>query len=612
MAPANQPISELHDLESKRIKNARTELRRQRADPDPAETIARLRSENASLRGVLEQIPYGLCAFDVDDRLVLANTRYREIWSLPETAVRPGTTFTDIVRLTQGAETPLSRSELHPVVGADGCRRQEWRLDNGHVVEVVLSRRVDGSCVTLHSDITELREAQSRIAFMARHDLLTGLPNRSTLREEVARALTRGSCGEQVALLCIGLDGLKAVNDAFGVLAGDALLQEAATRLRHCAKDTDVVVRLDGDQFALVQSGVSKPSMSTALAQRIIEALSKTFHLDIQTVDLDVSIGIALAPADGVDSETLLRNAELALYRATGAQRGTFRFFEAEMDAHLRARNAIEGDLRRALETDQFSLAYQPQFSIEDGSLCGVEALLRWQHPQFGPVPPLDFIAIAEETKLVVPIGRWALRQACADALAWPGYVRVAVNVSAVQFESGELLDDVFDALRSSGLPARRLELEVTESALLQDTQQVLTILHELRSRGVSVALDDFGTGYSSLSYLRSFPFDRIKIDRSFVRDVDSNLNTQAIIRAVIDLGRSMGMCTTVEGVETAEQMAAIRRQGPCEVQGFLLSKPRPAEEIEALLCSVAIGDSVMAETTRRADDDRLVTAVAA
>jgi len=559
------------------------------AAASPAEELLRLRDENVLLRDALERLPYGMCAFDGRDRLVLANARYREIWSLPPAAVRPGTTFAEIIALTPGTETERSRDQPRPLPGSEGTRRREWELDNGRIVEVVVSRRADGSCVALHDDVTALRQAQSRITFMARHDTLTGLPNRAVLREELDRAFIRNARGEEMALLCLDLDRFKPVNDTFGHAAGDALLKQVATRLRACARETDLVVRLGGDEFGLVQCGVPQPGSGTALARRVIEALALVFDLDGQPVHIGTSVGIAVAPFDGSDPETLLRNADMAMYRAKTDGRGTLRFFEPEMDARMQSRRGLEADLRLALERQEFALVYQPQIDTDRHAVHGVEALLRWHHPQRGLVSPLDFIALAEETGLIVPIGRWVLQQACCDALAWPAHVRVAVNVSAVQFRHGGLLPDVLAALQASGLPARRLELEITESVVLQDTQQALATLHELRSRGVRVALDDFGTGYSSLSYLRIFPFDRIKVDGSFVRDAGSNPGTRAIIRAIADLGRGLGMSTTAEGVETAAQLQAVRDQGCTEVQGFLFSRPRPAAEIADLIRTLRI-----------------------
>ena len=551
---------------------------------DNSTELARLLAENAMLRDALERLPHGMSAFDGADRLVLANARYREIWSLPLQAVRPGIGFAEIIKLTKGSETESSRLQPAPAPGSEGTRRREWLLDNGRLVEVVVSRLADGSCVALHDDVTALRAAQSRISFMARHDLLTGLPNRAVLREDLERAFSRNKRGEELALLCLDLDRFKPVNDTLGHAAGDALLRQVAERLLACARESDLVVRLGGDEFALVQFGTAQPASSTVLARRLIDAMAQPFDLDGHTVHIGTSIGIAVAPFDGDNPETLMRNADLAMYRAKSEGRGTLRYFEPEMDARMRERRGLEADLRQALARGEFALDYQPQFDTDSRSVVGVEALLRWHHPQRGLVSPIDFIGLAEETLQIVPIGHWVLQQACRDALAWPTDVRVAVNVSALQFRDGSLLHSVLTALKASGLPPRRLELEITETVLARDAQQALATLHDLRSRGVRVAMDGFGTGYSSLRNLRSFPFDRIKIDRSFVRDAATNPDTQTIIHAIAALGRGLRMQITVSGVETPEQLRAVRAQGCTEIQGFLYSRPRPAADIPGLI----------------------------
>lgn len=554
---------------------------------DPSD-LERLRAENALLHDAFESLPQGLCAFDEQDRLLLANARYREIWSLPEHAVLPGTTFAEIMAHTPGGETEHSRSQPRREPGSKGTRRREWALDDGRVVEIVVSSRADGSCVALCDDVTELREAHKRIAFLARHDLLTGLPNRAVLQEELDRALTYIARGDELALLCLDLDRFKPVNDTFGHAAGDELLRQVASRLRASVRDNDLVVRLGGDEFAIVQIGAPQPGSATVLAGRIIDSLSSVFHLDGQAVYIGTSVGVAVAPFDGTDAISLLRSADLAMYRAKSDGRGTLRYFEPKMDSDMRARRNLEADLRLALERGEFELAYQPQVGAASHVVCGVEALLRWRHPQLGIVSPLDFIGLAEDTRLIVPIGRWVLEQACRDAMAWPASVRVAVSVSSVQFEHGSLLRDVREALQLSGLPPRRLELQITESVILADAQQALA-LQELRSAGVQVALNHFGTGYSSFSYLRDFPLDRIKIDRSFVHDVETNSATQTIIRAAVELSRSLGMSTTVEGIETPQQLQAVQQLGCNEVQGYLFGRPCAAAEIAVIISKLSL-----------------------
>ena len=547
---------------------------------------AELRSELELLREALERMPHGMCAFDGQDRLLLANAHYRDIWSLPYEVVRRGVTFRQIMDVTPGRETAASRSRPPPAPGTEGTREREWQLDNGRLIEIRVSRRADGSCVALHEDVTEKRHAQERISFLARHDLLTGLPNRSVLREEIERALAGSRRGETMALLCLDLDRFKPVNDTYGHATGDALLKQVSLRLRECVREVDVVARLGGDEFAVVQRGGEQPAGSTRLAHRIIEALGRPYEVDGHVVHIGTSVGIALAQHDGNDPETLLRNADLALYGAKSDGRGALSYFETAMNERIESRRGLENDLRRALNEQQFVLAYQPRFDLRTGEVVSAEALLRWHHPHRGMVAPSEFIALAEETGLIVPMGRWVLEQACRDAMAWPTHVTVAVNVSAVQFVRGAILPDVMHALAATGLPARRLELEITESTMFKDTASVLAAMHALREKGVRIAMDDFGTGFSSLSHLRSFPFDHLKIDRSFVREAPERPDLCAIIRGVAVLAQGMQMETTVEGVETVEQLRAVRPLGCTSVQGYLLSRPVSAADVGVLIAA--------------------------
>jgi diguanylate cyclase (GGDEF)-like protein len=568
------------------------------ADPPAANdggpcTEDALRAQNAALqrelgllRDALERMPHGLCAFDGEDRLVLANTHYRKIYDLPADVVRPGATFRQIMAATPGRETAASRSQRSPEPGTEGTRMREWQLDGGRLIGVVVSRRADGSCVALHEDVTEQRRAQERISYLARHDLLTGLPNRGVLREEIERALAGARRGDTVALLCLDLDRFKPVNDTYGHATGDALLKQVALRLRECVRETDIVARLGGDEFAVVQRTGEQPAGSTRLAQRIIDVLGRPFEVDGHVVHIGTSVGIALAPHDGTDPETLQRNADLALYGAKSEGRNALSYFEPAMNARIESRRGLENELRRAIEQRQFVLAYQPRFDLRAGGVVGVEALLRWQHPQRGMIAPGEFIALAEETGLIVPIGRWVLEQACRDALQWPTNVTVAVNVSALQFVQGAILPDVSHALAVSGLPARRLELEITESSVIKDSAAVLSALHVLREKCVRIAMDDFGTGYSSLSHLRSFPFDHIKIDRSFVRDVAERPDLRAIIRGVAAMAEGLKMQTTIEGVETVDQLRAVQALGCDAVQGYLFCRPVPAAALAGVIAA--------------------------
>ncbi len=444
----------------------------------------------------------------------------------------------------------------------------------------------DGWLVELH-DVADHGGASA--------DALTGLVGRDELRRRIAAQLGSAQRGtEGFAVLCIDLDRFKAVNDTLGHPIGDSLLKKVADRLLKAARQEDLVARLGGDEFAIVQVGAGQPEASESLAARLVDLVGRTYVVDGHMLNVGASVGVAIGPANGQDADTLLRNADLALYRAKADGRGMFRFFEPGMDAELRGRAALEAgrsreiDLRRALALKEFDLAYQPQVSAHGGVLTGFEALLRWNHPKRGMVSPADFIPLAEEIGLIGPIGEWVLRTACAEAARWPEPITLAVNLSPVQFRGAKLVTIVTSALAHSGLPADRLELEITEGALLDNTETVLGVLNALRQLGVSISMDDFGTGYSSLSYLQKFPFTKIKIDQSFVRQMEESADCSAIVRAVIALGRSLGMKTTAEGVETEGQRERIRAEGCTEIQGYLTGKPMCAADAATLVRNMA------------------------
>ncbi|MGY3693526.1 diguanylate cyclase (GGDEF)-like protein/PAS domain S-box-containing protein [Bradyrhizobium sp. USDA 3240] len=434
-------------------------------------------------------------------------------------------------------------------------------------------------------DITERKRAEARLAFMAQHDSLTGLPNRNLLRQQMEDMLqhTRRST-DKVAVLMLGLDNFKAVNDTLGHGIGDKLLRGVAKRLRSTLREEDALARLNSDEFTIVQGGVMRPEDAVLLARRILDAIGEPYLLDGHSVVVGASIGIAMSPGDGEDSEKLLKSADMALSRAKSEFRGTFSFFEAEMDARAQSRRKIEIDLRDAIQNEGLRPYYQPLVDLTSGRITGFEALVRWPHPERGMISPGEFIPVAEETGLINPLGSLMLHRACMDAAQWPDDVRVAVNLSPLQFRTGNLLALITDALRQSGLPARRLELEITETLLLEKSSQVLATLHALRALGVRMSMDDFGTGYSSLSYLRSFPFDKIKIDQSFVRDLGANPDAQAIVRSIVSLGVGLGVTITAEGVETEAELSCLRAEGCHEGQGFLFSRARPNAEVISLL----------------------------
>ena len=434
-----------------------------------------------------------------------------------------------------------------------------------------------------------MREALDRVAYLSAHDQLTGLPNRVVLagRLEMALSAARRS-GVQVATLCLDLDHFKEVNDTLGHPIGDLLLQAAAERMTSCVRGEDIVARLGGDEFAIVQVASEHPPNIIALAARLIDVVGAPYNLNGHQVVVGTSIGIAIAPADGDKPDILMKNADLALYRAKADGGGIYRFFEREMDARMEARRVLELDLRKAIVNGEFELYYQPISNVKSGQITGCEALIRWHHPARGMVQPMEFISIAEETGLIVPLGEWVLRRACAEAVHWPKHVTVAVNVSPAQFKSRNLVPTVVSALATSGLLPGRLELEITELVLMQENEGAIAVLHQFHDLGVKVAMDDFGTGYSSLGYLRSFPFDKIKIDQSFIRDLPHKEDSVAIVRAVVGLSSSLGITTTAEGVETREQLASLTKEGCNEFQGFLVSQPRSAAEVARIIAEQA------------------------
>ena len=424
-------------------------------------------------------------------------------------------------------------------------------------------------------------DANAEFAHMARHDPLTELPNRVLLRERMEQALLEMDSHGGFAVLCLDLDQFKTVNDTLGHLVGDALLEAVADRLLSCVSNADTVSRLGGDEFAILQVGEQQqPADAVFLARRIAQIVSEPYEIAGHTVMVGVSVGVAIAPKDGKSSEELLANADTALYRAKALTRGTFCLFEPDMRIELQARRSLEIDLRHARESRQFELAYQPIFDIQSGQVASVEALLRWSHPQRGRISPSEFIPIAEEIGLIVPIGEWVLNRACAEASLWAEPVKLAVNVSAIQLRRGGIANAVIGALSLSGLAPHRLELEVTESVFLGDSQGTLDTLHQLKQLGVGISTDDFGTGYSSLSYLQKYPIDKIKIDRSFVSPLGSSAQAVAMVRAIVELAGALGLGTVAEGVETEHQLALLRQIGCSQAQGYHLGKPVPERRI--------------------------------
>ncbi|MDO9714183.1 EAL domain-containing protein [Paracraurococcus lichenis] len=555
---------------------------------------AELAQANQRFDAALANMVHGLCMFATDETLVVANARFYALLGLDPGRVCPGTPYREVLaaRLAAGSFPGRSLQELleerlprfHS--GDTGSFLEE--VADGRTIVATYRGTAVGGLVIAYEDVTERREAEARIAHIAHHDALTGLPNRVLFRERLDETLVRARRDEGFAVLCLDLDRFKDINDTLGHPAGDALLRVVAERLKTVLRETDTLARLGGDEFAILQPNVDQPGDASPLARRLVEALSAPFDLGGHQVVIGTSVGIALAPTDGLDADLLLKAADMALYRAKAEGRGRWCFFEPEMDARMRERRLLELDLRRALVVGEFELHYQPIVAVASRRVSGLEALLRWRHPERGLVPPDAFIPLAEEIGLIVPLGEWVLAQACRDAAGWLGTPKVAVNLSPVQFASRGLVDAVATALELSGLDPARLELEITETVMLQDTQATLATLHRLKALGVRIAMDDFGTGYSSLSYLQRFPFDKVKIDRSFTSGLEQSPRSNAIVGAVTDLCLGLDMTITAEGVETEEQLQELRRKGCGEAQGYLFSKPQPAAEIPMLLARLA------------------------
>jgi diguanylate cyclase (GGDEF)-like protein len=577
-----------------------------------AERELQLTLQNMRFDFTINNMPQGLCMFDGDKRLVVWNRQYTAMYNLPEDAVKRGDALDEVLRQRVAAgNRPIGGGEAFvsnrvQVVGDGSAASFVVEMEDGRVISVLHQPLADGGWVATHHDITEQRRNENRIRHLARHDALTDLPNRVQLREHLQAAEERIRHGKVMAILCVDLDHFKNVNDTLGHAIGDEVLKVVTQRLLACKREGDVIARQGGDEFAIVHGPLRRAEDAGALAARIVKSLSEPLIVDGHQILIGASVGIAVAPHDGHDADTLLKASDLACYRAKREGRGTYHFFEKSMDAAVHERRALELGLRAALSQGQLSVYYQPLYDIARSQVCGMEALLRWIHPERGLIAPSEFIPIAEETGLIVSIGEWVLRQACADAAKWPAGIKVAVNLSPLQFKkSHNLAQTVISALAAGGLEPERLELEITESVLLFEIDGVLDTLHQLRSLGVKICMDDFGTGYSSLSYLRSFPFDKIKIDRSFIQDTSARGDGTAIIKALVGLGTSLGMATTAEGVETPDQFDLVKVQGCTEVQGYLFSRPLPVGAISELLRREDIG----AQVSRRRSSHNMETA---
>ncbi len=551
-----------------------------------AKSSRELKAARDRLDAAMNNVPQGLCMFDAAMRLTVANARYLEMYGLAGT-IAPGCALRDILmrRTALGnfsADLDRYIADLRAQLELGKPFRAITHLQDGRVISVQNQPARGGGWVAMHEDITERQRAEAKIAHMARHDALTDLPNRAYLSEEMDKLLTGlREGGAPFNVFLFDLDLFKTVNDSLGHPIGDEVLKAIAGRLRAGPLGTCTAARFGGDEFAILQvEAGDQRENAVVLAKRLQSALCEPYQIEGHQIVIGISIGIALAPEHGMSQIELLKSADLALYRAKSERLG-FEFYAPQMDADARLRHELEVDLRDAVANNEFVLHYQTIVDVQSRRVCGAEALVRWNHPKRGLLAPDRFIPIAEEHGLIIPIGEWILRQACRDAAAWPEHVRLAVNLSAVQFRSGNLLTCVTEALVESGLGPARLELEVTESVLLDNSAECLAVLHQLQASGVHIVLDDFGTGYSSLSYLRMFPFDKIKIDKSFVAEFSNRADCAAIVCAVTGLGRTLHLETTGEGVETAEQFELLRAAGCTQVQGFLFNRPMPATQLD-------------------------------
>jgi diguanylate cyclase (GGDEF)-like protein len=549
-----------------------------------------MRLQKRRMAAALDSTGYAISIFDGDSRLAYCNSYFLALYHLPRRFGRPGTPLADIVKARVAANTFVGddpQAYAHErLTRVD--RRAPFidihRLNTGEMVSINHVPLPDGGWVATHKDITEFTRLQDELAHRAYHDSLTGLCNRHMLQQRLAECVAEADGLGSFALLLVDLDGFKSVNDTLGHAAGDALLMEVARRLELAAGSTGMAARMGGDEFAVVMDVGSVARDAHMLAVAITESGKQPFSIDGQDVELAFSVGVAIAPGDGVTPDDLLKNADLALYAAKAERRGSYRFFEPAMDKALRDRRRLERDLALALERGEFEINYQPILNLKRQALSGFEALLRWRHREDGTIPPSRFVPVAEETGLIVPIGEWVLREAISEAAKWPRDIRIAINVSSVQFQRGNVVATIMNALGAVGLAPERVEIEITESVFFDNSAANLDALRQLHALGVKIALDDFGTGFSALSYLLSYPFDKIKIDGAFVRAIDNAKGAQTIVRAVAEIGHGMGIVTTAEGIETAAQLRNVHAAGYTEAQGFLIARPMPAEQVRKLL----------------------------
>jgi diguanylate cyclase (GGDEF)-like protein len=546
--------------------------------------------KSSHLETTLANMSHGLCMFDAAGRVAVCNGQFARMYGLTPERVAPGTPFRQIIEqqiaggLYAGGDPQAYLMEQLSAIGR--FPEQLLALNNGTIIAVSHKRMENGGWISTHMDVTESEKAQEQIRKMARFDGLTGLTNRSMFTARLIEAFEKYQTGHQAFnLLLLDLDQFKGVNDSLGHPAGDALLKQVSERLMGCVRQNDVVARFGGDEFAILQffRGDAREA-SAALAERLQQAIIRPYDVDGDEVVIGTSIGIAVAPVDGDGPDQLMKNADLALYRAKAAGRNCYEFFNVSMDIEARERRVLEMDLRAAIPHGDLEVFYQPVVSVAARKIAGLEALVRWRHPVRGLIPPDRFIPQSEENGLVVALGEWVLRRACTEALNMPAHIKVAVNLSAVQFSRGNLFHTIERALSDTAFPPQRLELEITETVLLQRNEDHLAVLRRAKAMGIAIVLDDFGTGYSSLSYLRMFPFDKIKIDKSFIGDSGGRSDCAAIVCAVAGLARELGIMTTAEGIETEEQFTLLRAAGCTYAQGYLFGKPAPVADTLAVV----------------------------
>jgi diguanylate cyclase (GGDEF)-like protein len=579
---------------------ARHRLRLLLTTREKGELAHSLAEQNFRFDTALANMSHGLCMFDAQRRLLVWNKRFCEIYRIAAEVLSPGITVRQMIELSAARGNHPDRTvaemvaEIETWLASGVVSHLKRPLPDGRIIALSHQPMPDGGVVVIFEDVTEREQAEARAQFLATHDELTGLPNRLVFGQAVSDAVKVGRrYGQEFAVMFVDLDRFKIINDTLGHAAGDSLLSDVAKRLNQCVRESDIVARVGGDEFIILLREVSDASQVATVARKILSTVVKPLSIHGQECRVTASIGISLFPSDAQDEESLIKNADAAMYAAKEDGRNACRFHSREIKNQSIERLMLETSLRRALERNELVLYYQPKRDLGHDGISGVEALLRWHHPDLGLLQPSRFIPLAEETGLIVPIGKWVLETACAQNMAWQRQglpaIRIAVNLSPRQFADPNLLHDIRAALEKSGMPAQLLELEITESMVMHNVERTVRVLEAIKSLGITLAIDDFGTGYSSMSLVKKFPIDALKIDRSFVREIMNDSEDKAIADAIIALGRALNLTVVAEGVETAEQEAFLRAHKCDEIQGYLISKPVPADEFAAFLANHAV-----------------------